>query len=105
MMRAKQQDRLMQALTGLRKNLGLNNKSEETLKMNPSILRIKTERPKSAVTTIPSTPNTSRTSESGLFNPTSFLYTVGSHEWSVESQVRKACSSCFKVFPDMKKKG
>lgn len=41
---------------------------------------------------------------SGL-KPGSFLYSVGSKNWGVEDQIRRACSVCFKVEQQMQKKG
>lgn len=59
-------------------------------------------RPKSALTVASTTP----TNNSGLFssnsnmkpNP-SFFIGIGAQDWSMDSLVRRACSSCFKVFP------
>lgn len=39
------------------------------------------------------------------FMGNSFLYMVGSKNWSLEDQVRKACSNCFRISTQMKKKG
>ena len=57
-------------------------------------------RPKSAIT-VASTAN-----NSGLFsnnsnvkpNP-SFFIGIGGQEWSMDSLVRRACSTCFKIYP------
>lgn len=35
----------------------------------------------------------------------SFLYTCGSRNWGVEDQIRRACSTCFRVEAQMEKKG
>ena len=42
--------------------------------------------------------------ESGL-KPGSFLFSVGSRNWSTEDQVRRACSVCYRVEQQMEKKG
>ena len=59
-------------------------------------------RPKSALTIASTTP----TNNSGLFsnssnvNPNpSFFIGIGGQDWSIDSLVRRACSTCFKVFP------
>lgn len=43
--------------------------------------------------------------ESEGLKPGSFLLSVGSKNWSPEDQIRRACSVCFKVQPQMKQKG
>lgn len=43
--------------------------------------------------------------ESTLLNKSSIFYFMGGNEWSLESQIRKACSGCFKVSYDAIKRG
>ena len=44
-------------------------------------------------------------SDSTLVSKSSIFYSMGGAEWSLESQIRKACSGCFKVSYDAIKRG
>jgi hypothetical protein len=52
-------------------------------------------RPKSALTETSTIP----TNNSQLFGNCSFFCSIGANDWSMDSLIRRACSSCFKVFP------
>lgn len=44
-------------------------------------------------------------SDSTLVSKSSIFYTMGGSEWSLDSQIRKACSGCFKVSYEGVKRG
>ena len=57
-------------------------------------------RPKSAITVASTANNSGLYSVSSNVKPNpSFFIEIGGNDWSMDSLVRRACSTCFKVLP------
>ena len=119
MMRASQQRTLTTALkeykqkNGLEDNKAMDHSFAKTsslfhVKVKNEAVREKREervvteiaRPKSAITVASTANNSGLFSNSSNVKPNpSFFIGIGGQDWSMDSLVRRACTSCFKVFP------